>query len=55
MSFVIDATVQDQQFHLMKNLAIIGGLLCVLAYGAGRISLRSGRATEGERSQPIGF
>ncbi len=47
MSFVLDATVQDQQFHLMKNLAIIGGLAYVLAYGAGSLSLdarqRSGR------------
>jgi putative oxidoreductase len=39
MSFVLDAMVQDQQFHLMKNLAIIGGLAYVLAYGAGSLSL----------------
>jgi putative oxidoreductase len=39
MSFVIDATVHDQQFHLMKNLAILGGLLYICAYGAGRVSL----------------
>lgn len=47
MSFVHDATVQDQQFHVMKNLAIIGGLIYVLAQGAGSLSLdarrRSGR------------
>lgn len=39
MSFVIDATVQDRQFHLMKNLALIGGLLYVWGYGAGRFSV----------------
>lgn len=39
MSFVIDAAVQDQQFHLLKNVAIMGSLLYVLAFGAGRISL----------------
>ena len=39
MSFVLDATVQDQQFHVMKNLAIFGGLVYVMAYGAGPISL----------------
>lgn len=39
MSFVIDAAVQDQQFHLMKNVAILGGLLYVWTYGAGRMSL----------------
>ena len=42
MSFVLVATVQDQQFHLMKNLAIIGGLAYVLAYGAGPLSLAPG-------------
>lgn len=43
MSFVLDATVQDQQFHVMKNLAIIGGLMYVLAYGAGPLSLDARR------------
>lgn len=43
MSFVLDVTVQDQQFHLMKNLAIIGGLAYVLAYGAGPLSLDARR------------
>jgi putative oxidoreductase len=38
LSFVIDAAVQDHQFHLMKNVAILGGLLYVWAFGAGRIS-----------------
>jgi putative oxidoreductase len=39
MSFVIDATVQDQQFHLMKNLALIGGLVYVSVYGPGYMSV----------------
>lgn len=43
MSFVLDAAVQDQQFHMMKNLAIMGGLLYVLAQGAGSLSLDGGR------------
>ena len=38
MSFLLDATVQDQQFHVMKNLVIFGGLAYVVAYGAGPIS-----------------
>ena len=44
MSFVLDATIQDQQFHLMKNLAIMGGLTYVLAYGPGPISLDARRS-----------
>lgn len=43
MSFVLDATIQDQQFHVMKNVAIIGGLAYVAAYGAGPISLDARR------------
>ena len=43
MSFALDATVQDQQFHVMKNLAIIGGLMYVLAYGSGPLSLDARR------------
>lgn len=31
--------VQNQQIHFMKNLAIVGGLLCVFAHGSGRYSL----------------
>jgi len=46
MSFVLDATVQDQQFHVMKNLAIIGGLMYVLAYGAGPLSLDARRSPD---------
>jgi putative oxidoreductase len=48
MSFVIDAAVQDQQFHLMKNLAIMGGLLYVLAYGADRIALNARQQADPE-------
>jgi uncharacterized membrane protein YphA (DoxX/SURF4 family) len=29
-----------QTIHLMKNLAIMGGLLMVIQYGAGQISLK---------------
>jgi len=31
--------VLNQQIHFMKNLAIVGGLLLVLAHGAGRYAL----------------
>lgn len=44
MSFVLDATIQDQQVHLMKNIAIMGGLIYVLAYGAGPLSLDARRS-----------
>ena len=43
MSFVLEATAQDQQFHVMKNLAIIGGLIYVLAQGAGSLSFDARR------------
>jgi uncharacterized membrane protein YphA (DoxX/SURF4 family) len=29
----------NQQIHFMKNIAIIGGLLGVVAHGAGRFAL----------------
>ena len=35
---------QNQMIHVMKNLAIIGGLLNVAAFGAGRISIDQRRA-----------
>ena len=31
--------VLNQQIHFMKNLAVVGGLLSVIAHGAGRLSL----------------
>lgn len=31
--------VLNQQIHFMKNLAILGGLLCVFAHGSGRYGL----------------
>lgn len=33
------AQVQDMQIHFMKNLAMMGGLLYVVAYGAGELSM----------------
>jgi len=46
MLLYLGVTVQDQQFHLMKNLAIIGGLAYVLAYGAGPLSLDARRRSD---------
>jgi putative oxidoreductase len=34
-----DFAVQNQMIHFMKNLAIAGGLLQIVAFGAGSISL----------------
>jgi len=31
-------SVRNQQIHFMKNVAIIGGLLGLLAHGSGRIA-----------------
>ena len=37
---VIDpAQAQQQMIHFLKNLAIMGGLLCLYAFGPGRFSL----------------
>ena len=36
--------VPDQRIHLLKNLAILGGLLQVLAFGAGSLSLEGRRS-----------
>ncbi|PWR23542.1 DoxX family protein [Zavarzinia compransoris] len=41
---------QNQSIHLLKNLAIAGGLLQVAAFGAGRLSLDALRRSRGERS-----
>lgn len=39
---VIDpAQAQQQMVHFLKNLAIMGGLLCLYAFGPGRFSLES--------------
>jgi putative oxidoreductase len=35
---------QNQFIHFMKNLAIVGGLLHVAAFGAGRVSVDARRA-----------
>ena len=35
------AQVQNQTIHFMKNLSIMGGLLYVMAYGAGPLSVDS--------------
>lgn len=37
---------QNQMIHFMKNVAIAGGLLQVVAFGGGRISLDARRATK---------
>ena len=39
---------QNQMIHFLKNIAILGGLLQVVAFGAGRYSLdhRFGRSTD---------
>jgi putative oxidoreductase len=34
---------QDQMIHFLKNIAVIGGLLQVAAFGAGAFSLDTGR------------
>jgi putative oxidoreductase len=34
---------QDQFIHFFKNIAMTGGLLQVVAFGAGRFSLDAGR------------
>ena len=41
---------QNQMIHFMKNIAIIGGLLQVAAFGGGRFSLDARRA----RRVPVG-
>lgn len=38
---------QNQMFHFLKNLAMAGGLLRVVAFGAGAFSLDNGRAPAG--------
>ena len=38
---------QNQMIHFLKNLAMAGGLLQFVAYGAGRISLDSRAASSG--------
>lgn len=40
---------QNQMFHFLKNLAMAGGLLQVVAYGAGAYSLDSRREPSGSR------
>lgn len=47
--FVVAATwifhgAPDQRIHLLKNIAIIGGLLQVCAFGPGPLSLEGGKA-----------
>jgi uncharacterized membrane protein YphA (DoxX/SURF4 family) len=37
-------TAPDQRIQLLKNLAILGGLFNVMAFGPGPISLEDGRA-----------
>lgn len=44
---------QNQLIHFLKNLSMSGGLLYVLAYGAGPISLDARFAAYREQSVPI--
>lgn len=39
---------QNQMIHFMKNLAMMGGLLYVLTYGPGRLSLDARREGSGQ-------
>lgn len=41
--FHTDFADQNQQFHFMKNLAIMGGLLMMVYFGSGPLSLAGGR------------
>jgi putative oxidoreductase len=43
------AQYQDQFNHFMKNLAVVGGLLYVMAMGSGPLSLKPGSASTGAR------
>lgn len=45
--------VMNQQIHFMKNLAIVGALLSVVAHGAGRLALeREQTITPDQRAAP---
>jgi putative oxidoreductase len=50
LAFHNDLSDQNQFFHFFKNVAMAGGLLQVVAFGAGRFSLDSRRA----RMQTVG-
>lgn len=41
---------QNQMIHFMKNVAMAGGLLQVVAFGAGRLSLDGRQAAKSERA-----
>jgi putative oxidoreductase len=43
---------QNQMIHFLKNLSMSGGLLYVLTYGAGRISLDAWKRTRREFVAP---
>jgi putative oxidoreductase len=43
---------QNQMVHFLKNIAITGGLLQVVAFGAGTFGLDARRATAREASRP---
>lgn len=48
--FHLDLADQMQQIQLMKNLAIVGGLLFVTAFGTGGCALESDTRTEHART-----
>lgn len=49
LAFHHDFSDQNQMIHFLKNIAIVGGLLQVAAFGAGSLSLDARRL----RSQPL--
>ena len=53
LAFHSDLSDQNQFFHFFKNVAMTGGLLQVVAFGAGRFSLdaRRGEAKHGRALQ----
>ncbi len=51
LTFHLQLADEDQRWHLLKNLAMAGGLLQIVAFGAGSISLDA-RARRGLSGRP---
>ena len=47
MSFHRDFANQDQMIHFLKNVMIAGGLLQIVAFGAGALSIDNRRKNDG--------